>query len=185
MAANIKAMMETLKAMEEMQSNVNKDINKDINKKRKEALAKIREYLDDVADSLGGMSLTIPLPNGTVFSDFEHGQCINFNSGYRLKTSDAARWSEEKIKWNIDCYSSHRESDSCYYYYIDGTNDISEERNPEKWAPGFIRLIEKWGSIKAIIEAGIEEKLTKKMEQIRKDTAERIRSYESVNEFEV
>ena len=185
--AKLQAMTETLRKMEEMQKEVNEDVNKDINKKRKEALKKIREYLNEVADSLDGLKITVDFPKGTIFDGYENGEQITFNSTYPTHYSSNCgyKWSDEPIKWYIDRYCSHKSSNSDYWYYIDAENDIEIVSEPGKWSYGFIRLIENWSDIKPLIEKGVEEQLAKRMQTIREETTKRVTSYKKVDEFEV
>jgi len=187
MIANIKAMTETLKKMEEMQKEVTKEVNKDINQKRHEALAEIRAYLDELAESLDGRKLSIDLPDGTVFGNLDRGQRICFNCTYTIDDDSfhGKTMSEETKNWYLGCYSTYRKSDTNYWYYIDNCNATSTEEDPTHWACGFINLIENWKSIKQLIETGIEKEMTRKMEDIRKATAEKIAKYEKVTNFQV
>ena len=182
--SKLKAMMETLEKMEEMQQKVNEDINKDINAKRKEALEKIRNYLNDVADSLNGKAITVDVGYKLFCCNTPE---IHFNQKYKIcKAScsiESDRYSDEPIKWWIGKYNSVRKTDDNYYDYIDSTNKISP-RDSKYWGDGFIKLIENWEMIKANIESNLEKELTKQMERIRLDTANKIESYEKVNEFE-
>ena len=182
--SKIKAMTETLREMEKMQESVVNDINKDINKKRKAALKEIRTYLDELTDSLDGQQITIDLGK-LVFGQFQNGQSIFFNQKYLIKRDGLdCHYNEysKPVKWYIGTYRSTKKDDNHYYYHIDSTNSISIE-GKTIWSEGFINLIEKWPEIKTTIEAGLEKKLTERMEEIRKSTADRVESYEKVNDF--
>ena len=181
--SKLKAMTETLEKMEEMQKQVNEDVGKDITAKRKEALQKIRNYLDEVADSLNGKTICVSL-------DYELFCCniptINFNREYKIKNggiSTYPKYSDEKVKWWIGDSKSTKISDDEYWQYIDSTNNISRKGRKE-WAEGFIQLIENWDTIKVNIESNLEKELMRQMEKIRKDTSSRIESYEKVTDFE-
>lgn len=146
--------------------------------------------MDDVADALDGVELSIRLDGDNkslIFGSYEDGQYINFNRKYRVVKYNgftSGKWSEEPKNWYIDTYDGVRESDSKFYYFIDNSNDIERETNKGHWAEGFINLIENWNEIKTIIEREVEKQLTERMEEIRKDTAEKIEKYEKVNDFE-
>lgn len=182
--SKLKAMMETLEKMEEMQEKVTKDVNKDLNKKRKEALAKIRNYLDEIADSLNGKEITVDIGYKLFCCRVPD---IHFNQKYKTHRASISlyddKYSENPIKWWIGTYESSKPSDDDYYDYIDATNNISR-RNSKYWENSFIELIENWEAIKTNIELNLEKELTKQMEKIRKDTAKKIESYEKVNDFE-
>ena len=181
----IKAMTEVLAKMEEMQKSTYDDINKDINKKRKAALEKIREYLNELADSLGGREIRIFLGRNVIFWDETY---IEFNKKYITKRSSCSLTSdvlsEEKLNWQINTYYSTKQDDNDYWQFIDATNNIETSGNPKKWADGFLPLIENWTDIKAKIESGVEKDLTDRMQKIRENTTARVESYEKVTNFE-
>lgn len=183
--AEIKAMRETLQKMETMKEEVTKDINRDINQKRKAALAKIREYLSDMAIALDGIAVSVDLENGALFSSYYHGQRICFWQKYPMSRSHTnSKWSEDNKNWFITCYDGCKQDDSNYWCYIDETNSIERSGNPGKWSEGFIDLIENWEKIKPIIEESVQKALSKRMEIVRDETQAKLTSYEKVTDFE-
>ena len=180
--SKIKAMTEMLAKMEEMEKSVTEDVNKDITKKRKAALNEIIKYLNEVAESLDGRSLIIDLSNTKIFGSCERGDCILFNNTYKINNSCTnTRWSEEKLPWHIKCDGGYKRGDyTCLF--IDAEDEPIIDK---QWKAGYLNLIEKWPSIKAEIEAGVERELTKMMEATRKRTEDKINSYKIADDFEV
>lgn len=175
---NIKAMAEMLGKMAEIQKAVMAEANKDIDEKRETAIGKILNYLDDVADSLNGIDLSISI-TPHIFWSLHDDNRIVFN---RNRPMEKRGEKGDLIKWYL-CKPDGRYRPnylSGYYDTIYGIRSSKGEIFTE-----LLNLIDNWETVKSEVENGIEKALREKMETIRKQTEATISGYKKVDSFEV
>lgn len=184
MLDKIKAMREMAEKMAEMEKNVLNEVKKDRKQLRYDALCKIFDYLDEVADSLNGEKVRIELNKRQLFS-FEDYIYINFNSQY---TTYRHGWesikSENIIKWHIESSNGKKDKGWHRYYFID-RGELDELCINGNWLDGYIKLLENWQDVKCQIESGITKYYEDKMKRMRENAQKNLESYEKAANFEV
>ena len=190
MLDKIRAMKETADKMEQMQNDVLTEIKKDRKQLRMEALQKIFAYLDEVAEALGDDKVSIHLERGNVFWN-DDWTYVSFNSKCYLSSHHTSQ-SEMVFKWSIRGDNGYYDIGNTNYRrkFIDGSCSEKEMLsdngdNSSSWEDGYINLIENWDLIKAQIESGITSYYQTKMENIRKNTQDKLTSYEKAANFTV
>ena len=175
--ANIKAMTEMLRNMEEMQKVVFAEANKDIDEKREVAIEKIISYLDDIADSLNGIDLSISI-SPHIFWSLHDDNRIVFNRNRPLETR--GREKGDFVKWYF-CKPDGYYKPNYLMGYYDATHGVRNSKG--EIFTELLNLIDNWETVKAEVESGIEKALREKMDTISKQTEEMVAGYERVNDF--
>lgn len=183
MLDKIKAMREMTEKMAEMEKNVLNDVNKDRKQLRYDALCKIFDYLDEVADSLNGDEISVKLQNRQLFS-FEDYIYIRFNQKYPTGRgySGTYTYSDEKTNWHIS--GDGTKKDGKRYRFID-RGELDEIFKDGKWLDGYITLMENWQDVKCQIEVGITKHYEEKMKRMRENAQRNLEAYEKAANFEV
>lgn len=182
MLDKIRAMREMTEKMAEMEKNVLNDVKKDRKQLRYDALCKIFDYLDEVADSLNGEKVRVKLEDRQLFS-FEDYIYIYFNDTYVThKSGWSTTKSDEVLKWHIS--GNGQKTDGKRYRFID-RGELSELCKDGNWLDGYVTLLENWQDIKSQIEVGITKHYEEKMKRMRENAQRNLEAYEKAANFEI
>lgn len=182
MLDKIKAMREMTEKMAEMEKNVLDEVKKDRKQLRYDALCKIFDYLDEVADSLNGEKIQVKLKDRQLFS-FEDYIYIYFNNNYVThKSGWSTTKSDEVLKWYI---SGNGQKDNGRRYRFIDRGELNEICKDGTWLEGYVTLLENWKDIKNQIEVGITKYYEEKMKRMRENAQVNLEAYEKAANFEV